>query len=217
MHFAEPSPTVQADHVQLQQVSLNLIVNAAEAQRARRSTRVADFARRKRKQTARWWRTTFGSGIGSEECGPSIEAFCTTKVRGVDIGLTVCRSMIEAHGGRILAGANEPRGFSFRFTLPLERDENVPAGPVAQVCRCDEKRVIAKCPSCLPEPPDTPSTSRSSMADRRWTGRTRAPRFWTTIPQLIECMSKGNFLFRRLHPIFGSAGRPSTRGRLYSD
>jgi signal transduction histidine kinase len=58
------------------------------------------------------------------------EAFYTTKVRGVGIGLTVCRSIIEAHGARMRAGANEPRCLSFQFTLPLERDESVLARPV---------------------------------------------------------------------------------------
>ena len=52
----------------------------------------------------------------------------------------------------------------------------------------------------------TSSTARFSMADRRRTGRTRAQRFWMTIPLPIECMSKGNFQFGRLRPIFGSAG-----------
>jgi signal transduction histidine kinase len=51
------------------------------------------------------------------------------------MGLSICRSIIEAHGGRIWAGANEPRGAVFHFTLPLEREETVPehAGPMPAV------------------------------------------------------------------------------------
>jgi len=56
------------------------------------------------------------------------EAFFTTKVQDRGIGLAICRSIIEAHGGRIWAGANEPRGAVFQFTVPLEPDETVPAG-----------------------------------------------------------------------------------------
>jgi signal transduction histidine kinase len=44
------------------------------------------------------------------------------------IGLAICRSIIEAHGGQMWAGANEPRGAVFQFTVPLERDETLPAG-----------------------------------------------------------------------------------------
>ena len=55
------------------------------------------------------------------------EAFYTTKLEGLGMGLAICRSMVEAHGGRMWAGANEPRGAVFQFTLPLAPDETVPA------------------------------------------------------------------------------------------
>jgi len=71
-----------------------------------------------------------GPGLDLKSVDRLFEAFCTTKVRGFGIGLTVWRSMIEAHGGPMWAGANEPQGVSFQFTLPPERDESVPAGPV---------------------------------------------------------------------------------------
>ena len=53
----------------------------------------------------------------------SFEPFYTTKAEGLGMGLAICRLIIEAHGGRLWAGANEPRGAVFQFTLPSERSE----------------------------------------------------------------------------------------------
>ena len=142
-HFAEPSPIVQADRVQLQQVILNLIINAVEAMSSvREEARELLICTEKEESN--------GALVAVRDSGPGLdlksvdrlfEAFYTTKVRGVGTGLTVCRFIIEAHGGRMWAGENEPRGASFQFTLPLERDESVPAGLLAQVFRsCREAR-----------------------------------------------------------------------------
>jgi signal transduction histidine kinase len=80
--------------------------------------------------------------VGLRDSGPGLDpanlerlfdAFYTTKSSGLGMGLSICHSIIEAHGGRIWAGANEPRGAAFHFTLPLEQDEAVPperAGPM---------------------------------------------------------------------------------------
>ncbi len=131
-HFAEPSPTVQADRVQLQQVILSLIINAVEAMSSMREE-ARELLICTEKEEAN------GALVAVRDTAPGLdlkgvdrlfEAFYTTKVRGVGMGLTVCRSIIEAHGGRMWAGENEPRGASFQFTLPLERDESVPTGPV---------------------------------------------------------------------------------------
>jgi hypothetical protein len=59
-----------------------------------------------------------GPGIDPEHIERVFEAFYTTKSSGVGMGLSICRSIIEAHGGRLWADANEPRGAAFRFTLP---------------------------------------------------------------------------------------------------
>jgi signal transduction histidine kinase len=59
-----------------------------------------------------------GPGIDPEHIERVFEAFYTTKSTGVGMGLSICRSIIEAHGGRLWAGPNEPRGAVFQFTLP---------------------------------------------------------------------------------------------------
>jgi signal transduction histidine kinase len=59
-----------------------------------------------------------GSGIDSTHLERVFEAFYTTKPSGVGMGLSICRSIIDAHGGRLWAEANEPRGAVFQFTLP---------------------------------------------------------------------------------------------------
>ena len=59
-----------------------------------------------------------GPGIDSEHLERVFEAFYTTKSSGVGMGLSICRSIIDAHGGRLWAEANEPRGAVFQFTLP---------------------------------------------------------------------------------------------------
>jgi signal transduction histidine kinase len=60
-----------------------------------------------------------GPGLDSEGLGRLFDAFYTTKAGGLGMGLAICRSIIEAHGGRIWATANVPRGAVFQFTLPV--------------------------------------------------------------------------------------------------
>jgi signal transduction histidine kinase len=59
-----------------------------------------------------------GPGIDPEHIERVFDAFYTTKADGVGMGLSICRSIIDAHGGRLWADANEPRGAAFQFTLP---------------------------------------------------------------------------------------------------
>jgi signal transduction histidine kinase len=68
-----------------------------------------------------------GPGLNATDIERVFKAFYTTKPKGMGMGLAICRSMVEAHGGRMWASANEPGGAVFQFTLPLERDESVPA------------------------------------------------------------------------------------------
>jgi signal transduction histidine kinase len=64
-----------------------------------------------------------GPGIDPEHVERVFEAFYTTRTSGVGMGLAICRSIIDAHGGRLWAGANEPRGAVFQFTLPSAANE----------------------------------------------------------------------------------------------
>ncbi|WP_456739494.1 ATP-binding protein [Bradyrhizobium sp. USDA 376] len=123
--LAEGLPAIQADRVQLQQVVLNLIVNAIEAMGA-----VGDEERELLISTDR--DVSNGVHVTLRDSGPGLdpknveclfEAFYTTKPTGMGMGLAICRSIIEAHGGQMWAGANEPRGAVFQFTLPLASDE----------------------------------------------------------------------------------------------
>ena len=74
-----------------------------------------------------------GPGLDPQSVERLFEAFYTTKPEGMGMGLSISRSIIEAHKGRIWASANEPRGAVVQFTLPPERDGTVPAEPAAQM------------------------------------------------------------------------------------
>ena len=74
-----------------------------------------------------------GPGLSPQSVDRLFEAFYTTKPKGMGMGLTICRSIIEAHGGRLWATANEPRGAVFQFTVPPERDETDPTERIGQI------------------------------------------------------------------------------------
>ena len=118
--FAEPSPVVQADWVQLQQVILNLIINAVEAMSGMRggARELLICTGKAESNGALVAVRDSGPGLDLKSVDRLFEAFYTTKIRGVGTGLTVCRSIIEAHGGRLWARANAPCGAIFQFTLP---------------------------------------------------------------------------------------------------
>jgi PAS domain S-box-containing protein len=116
----EALPAVEGDRVQLQQVALNLILNAIEAMGsveagARELLISTEQSRTKGVLVAVG---DSGPGIDPDHLERVFEAFYTTKPGGVGMGLAICRSIIDAHGGRLWAAANEPRGAIFQFTLP---------------------------------------------------------------------------------------------------
>jgi C4-dicarboxylate-specific signal transduction histidine kinase len=121
--LASGLPLIQGDRIQLQQVILNLARNAVEAmgevgEESRRlliSTGVAgsDSVLIRVSDT--------GPGLPADGLVRAFEAFYTTKAEGLGMGLSICRSIVEAHGGRIWATPNESRGAIFSVTLPVRQ------------------------------------------------------------------------------------------------
>jgi C4-dicarboxylate-specific signal transduction histidine kinase len=131
--LAEGLPRIQGDRVQLQQVILNLILNAIEAMRG------VD-------EEARELRVSSGSAddggvlVAVQDTGPRLdpvkldrlfEVFYTTKPGGLGMGLPICRSIVEAHGGRLWADANTPHGAVLRFALPRDATVVKPEQPLS--------------------------------------------------------------------------------------
>ena len=119
MRLADGLSLVAGDRVQLQQVLLNLVLNAVEAMGS------VEAGARKLLISTEQDRT--GALVAVRDSGPGIDpthlkrvfkAFYTTKSGGTGMGLSICRSIIDAHGGRLWAKANEPQGAVFQFTLP---------------------------------------------------------------------------------------------------
>ena len=118
--LSEGLSSIHCDRVQLQQVVLNLILNAAEAMGAVEAGPRELFISTEQTRTSGVLVSVrdSGPGIDPDHLDRVFEAFYTTKSRGVGMRLSICRSIIDAHGGRLWAEANEPRGTIFQFTLP---------------------------------------------------------------------------------------------------
>ncbi|PDT32711.1 histidine kinase [Sinorhizobium sp. FG01] len=127
--LAEDLPPVAGDRVQLQQVILNLVMNGIESMK-----KVADRPREllitsKSEASGMALVAVQDTGVGLEpkDTERVFEAFFTTKAEGLGMGLAICRSIIEAHGGRLWAEAKEPWGAVFQFCLPTYPDDSVSA------------------------------------------------------------------------------------------
>ena len=119
--FTEGSLTVHGDRVQVQQVLLNLILNAVEAMSAVEEDVRELLLSTERSETCDVLVAVrdSGPGIDPERREHVFDAFYTTKSSGVGMGLSICRAIVGAHGGRLWVDENEPRGAVFRFTLPI--------------------------------------------------------------------------------------------------
>jgi C4-dicarboxylate-specific signal transduction histidine kinase len=119
--LGENLPRVMADSVQVQQVMMNLIMNAIDAMKT---------VDRKRELTIRsqLWEgpqlmfvvSDTGIGLPQQQARKIFDAFYTTKPNGIGMGLRISRSIVESHGGRLWAAENSPWGARFHFTLPTE-------------------------------------------------------------------------------------------------
>jgi PAS domain S-box-containing protein len=132
--LARGLPPIQGDRVQMQQVILNLIINAFEAMEGVEGSRDLLISTDKAESDGVLVMVRdSGPGLAPAALERAFEPFYTTKSSGLGMGLSICRSIVEAHGGRLWWSANEPRGAVFHFTLRLGRDEAVPGEHAGQV------------------------------------------------------------------------------------
>jgi predicted ATPase/signal transduction histidine kinase len=119
--YPSASPVVLVDKVQLQQVILNLVINGIEAMQPI-TDRPRELVIRSELDEGRQVRVTVkdcGVGFSADSADRLFNTFFTTKPGGMGMGLSICRSIIELHGGRIWAAPNLPHGAVLQFTLPL--------------------------------------------------------------------------------------------------
>ncbi|HMH18926.1 MAG TPA: PAS domain S-box protein, partial [Burkholderiales bacterium] len=118
--LADGLPPIEGDRVQLQQVMLNLVINAVEAMSGT-SDGPRDLQISTRKNESGEVLVAVrdsGPGLAPVALERLFDAFYTTKTTGLGLGLSICRSIIESHGGQLWASANQPRGAVFQCTVP---------------------------------------------------------------------------------------------------
>jgi PAS domain S-box-containing protein len=125
MNLAEGLPVVRADRVQLQQVILNLIMNAIEAMSASDagSRRLLVSSASAESNDVSVEVQDSGPGLPAASVEQIFQAFYTTKPAGLGMGLSICRSILEAHGGQLRAAGRDPTGAIFTFTLPVRSND----------------------------------------------------------------------------------------------
>jgi signal transduction histidine kinase len=122
--LAAELPKTMADPVQLQQVFMNLMLNAIEAMKS--SGGELTVKSQVQDSQVLFSVTDTGVGLPTEKVDQIFSAFFTTKPQGSGMGLAISRSIVESHGGRLWATANDERGATFHFTLPIQVTESSP-------------------------------------------------------------------------------------------
>jgi signal transduction histidine kinase len=179
---------VHGDRVQLQQVVLNLILNAVEAMGSvEAGARELSISTEQDQTGVLVAVRDSGPGIDPKDLDRVFKSFYTTKSSGTGMGLTICRSIIDAHGGRLWAEANEPRGAAFRFTLPgVEKERTTSPRAAHQTGKPPED--IASDGS------HQPAREGNRRPDRSERGRGRRHRGW---PSRGSSESRARHLMRR--------------------
>jgi PAS domain S-box-containing protein len=122
--LAAELPVVMADRVQLQQVFMNLMLNAIEAMKDLGGGELTLKSQQEQDGQLLFTVTDTGPGLSTGNVDQIFSAFFTTKSNGSGMGLAISRSIVESHGGRLWATANEGQGASFHFTLPAHVTES---------------------------------------------------------------------------------------------
>jgi len=125
MELAPALPMILGERVQLQQVIINLVMNDIEAMQSitDRPRELVIRSGQDETQQVLVSVTDCGVGISAENADRLFNAFFTTKSSGMGMGLSICRSIIDAHGGRMSAANNERHGATFQFVLPLHQED----------------------------------------------------------------------------------------------
>ena len=114
-------PTITADRVQLQQVLMNLMLNAIDSMKERNDA--GELTIKSERNPGNQLLVSVsdtGVGLPPKHADNIFDAFFTTKPHGTGMGLSISRSIIESHGGRLWATANPERGATFQFALPID-------------------------------------------------------------------------------------------------
>jgi two-component system sensor kinase FixL len=119
--LADDLPPIQGDRVQLQQALLNLVINAIEAMRDHEPRELVITSGNDEAQNVVVSVRDSGPGLDPETVSRIFQSFFTTKADGMGMGLSICRSIVEAHGGQLSARTNEPRGARFEVAVPRDQ------------------------------------------------------------------------------------------------
>ena len=127
--LSEDLPRVVADRVQLQQVLMNLMLNGIEAMQDTSGGQLTIGSMKGEGGQLLISVSDTGTGLPPDRADQIFNAFFSTKTQGTGMGLSISRSIIESHGGRLWATSNSDRGATFSFTLPSAAPEEIAARP----------------------------------------------------------------------------------------